>query len=152
AHGERGPVPSAGVAAAPDRGLPRPRGARSGIGSAGRTDLFDRPGRIGQTTNGFVRSAALRAFLAPLLALRHAEGGRGQYGVGMIGSEAVAVGDHDSAGNAGRGAVAPLLSLTALRFVAAFLVFGLHVHIMGLVDSVATGVVLEWMVGQGERG
>src|SRR6266511_676126 len=47
-------------------------------------------------------------------------------------------------------AVAPaLLSLIGLRFVAAFLVFGFHMHVMGLLDSGTGGTVLEWIFSQG---
>lgn len=45
-----------------------------------------------------------------------------------------------------------LPSLTGLRFVAAFLVFGFHLHVAHLLDAGAAGTVMEWLFGQGAVG
>jgi peptidoglycan/LPS O-acetylase OafA/YrhL len=45
-----------------------------------------------------------------------------------------------------------LPSLTGLRFVAAFLVFGFHVHIMGFVADGAARTAMEWIFGSGAVG
>lgn len=47
---------------------------------------------------------------------------------------------------------ARLHSLTGLRFVAAFLVFGFHVGVNGLVDEGAAGAGMGWFFGQGAVG
>jgi peptidoglycan/LPS O-acetylase OafA/YrhL len=45
-----------------------------------------------------------------------------------------------------------LPSLTGLRFVAAFLVFGFHLHVAHLLDTGAAGTAMEWVFGQGAVG
>ncbi len=49
-------------------------------------------------------------------------------------------------------APAPLMSLAGLRFVAAFLVFCFHLHVMGLVDEGTVGRILSWLFSQGAGG
>jgi peptidoglycan/LPS O-acetylase OafA/YrhL len=45
-----------------------------------------------------------------------------------------------------------LPSLTGLRFVAAFLVFGFHIGVVGLIDGGGTGTAMSWLFGQGAVG
>lgn len=52
----------------------------------------------------------------------------------------------------GTSAGARLPSLTGLRFVAAFLVFGFHLHVAHLLDEGAAGTVMELVFGQGAVG
>src|ERR687894_524914 len=47
---------------------------------------------------------------------------------------------------------ARLPSLTGLRFVAAFLVFGFHLHVAHLLDEGVAGTVMELVFGQGAVG
>ena len=49
-------------------------------------------------------------------------------------------------------APARLPSLTGLRFAAAFLVFGFHAHIEGIVAAGATRDVMDWVFGPGAAG
>jgi peptidoglycan/LPS O-acetylase OafA/YrhL len=57
-----------------------------------------------------------------------------------------------TAGGAGAPAVTRLPSLTGLRFVAAFLVFGFHISVVDFVDTGAAGTAMSWMFGQGAVG
>lgn len=63
---------------------------------------------------------------------------------------AAAVDGTRTGGDAGTAALisARLPSLAGLRFAAAFLVFGFHTHVMGLVDTGPLGAVLDWIFGQ----
>jgi peptidoglycan/LPS O-acetylase OafA/YrhL len=49
-------------------------------------------------------------------------------------------------------AVSRLPSLTGLRFLAAFLVFGFHVHIMGFLADSGARTAMEWIFGSGAVG
>jgi peptidoglycan/LPS O-acetylase OafA/YrhL len=51
-----------------------------------------------------------------------------------------------------RTAASRLPSLTGLRFVAAFLVFGFHVHVMGFIADGRARTVMEWVFGSGAVG
>jgi peptidoglycan/LPS O-acetylase OafA/YrhL len=48
--------------------------------------------------------------------------------------------------------VTRLPSLTGLRWIAAFMVFGFHISVVGLVDTGSAGTVMRWVFGQGAVG
>ncbi len=78
-----------------------------------------------------------------LSAWRHGPGRPGRYGNPVTALDTAA-----PATSAG----ARLPSLTGLRFVAAFLVFGFHLHVAHLLDRGAAGTVMELVFGQGAVG
>src|ERR687885_787805 len=68
----------------------------------------------------------------------------------MVRPEAVDVGrgngfDDESATRSERHRVTSLKLLASLRPAAALLVFGFHLHVMGLFDDGTTGTVLDWL-------
>ncbi len=58
----------------------------------------------------------------------------------------------ERAAQARAAATTRLPSLTGLRFVAALMVFGFHLHVAGLLDHGLPGTVMEWVFGQGAVG